>query len=84
MPFLFTNVPLDETIQLLANRAFTNNYFNTAYDLNLTKTDLVDLLSVAAKGKNGRNLPLTSVIKLIIIAEIPWQPKMMEVMNRQG
>ena len=49
---LFTNVPLDETIQLLANRAFTNNYwFNTTYDLNLTKTDLVDLLSVATKGQ---------------------------------
>ena len=47
---LFTNVPLDETIQLLANRAFTNNWFNTTYDLNLTKMDLVDLLSVATKG----------------------------------
>ena len=48
---LFTNVPLDETIQLLANRAFTNNWFNTTYDLNLTKMDLVDLLSVATKGQ---------------------------------
>ncbi|XP_068755893.1 uncharacterized protein [Montipora capricornis] len=49
---LFTNVPLDETIQLLANRAFTNNWFNTTYDLNLTKRDLVDrLLSVASKGQ---------------------------------
>ena len=48
---LLTNVPLDETIQLLANRAFTNNWFNTTYDLNLTKTDLVDLLSVATKGQ---------------------------------
>ena len=42
---LITNVPLDETIQLLANRPFTNNWFNTTYDLNLTKMDLVDLLS---------------------------------------
>ena len=48
---LFINVPLDETIQLLANRAFTNNWFNTTYDLNLTKMDLVDLLSVATKGQ---------------------------------
>ena len=48
---LFTNVPLDETIEFLANRAFTNNWFNTTYDLNLTKTDLVDLLSVATKGQ---------------------------------
>ena len=25
---LFTNVPLDETISLLAEKAFTNNWFN--------------------------------------------------------
>lgn len=48
---LFTNVPLDETIEILANRAFTNNWFNLTYDLNLTKTDLVDLLRVATKGQ---------------------------------
>ena len=46
MSSLFTNVPLDETIQLLAN-----NWFNTTYDLNLTKMDLVDLLSAATKGQ---------------------------------
>ena len=40
---------LDETIQLLGNGAFTDNWFNTKYDLKLTKTDLVDLLSVATK-----------------------------------
>ena len=42
-------LPLDETIQLLANGAFTNNWFNTTYDLNFSKTDFVDLLSVATK-----------------------------------
>ena len=46
---LFTNVPLDETIQVLANRAFKNNWFDTTYDLNLTKTNLVDPLRVATK-----------------------------------
>ena len=46
---LFTNVPLDETIEILANRAFTNNWFNVTYDLNLTKMDFVDLLRVATK-----------------------------------
>ena len=51
MPNLFTNAPLDETIELLANGAFTNNRFNTTYDLNFTKTDLVDLLSVVTKGQ---------------------------------
>ena len=30
---LFTNVALDETIEVLANRAFTNNWFNATYDL---------------------------------------------------
>ena len=51
MSSLFTNVPLDETIEILANRAFDNDWFNSTYDLNLTKTDLVDLLSVATKGQ---------------------------------
>ena len=30
---LFTNVPLDETIEILVNRAFTNNWFNTTHHL---------------------------------------------------
>ena len=46
---LFTSVPLDEMIKMLAKRAFTNNWFNSTYDLNLTETDLVDLLGVATK-----------------------------------
>ena len=48
---LFTNVPLDETIDILARKAFENNWFNDTYDLNLTRTDLVDLLHVATKGQ---------------------------------
>ncbi|XP_068726170.1 uncharacterized protein [Montipora capricornis] len=28
---LFTNVPLEETIEILVNRAFTNNWFNTTH-----------------------------------------------------
>ena len=48
---LFTNVPLDETIDILAHKAFENNWFNDTYDLNLTRTDLVDLLHVATKGQ---------------------------------
>ena len=48
---LFTNMPLDETIEILVNRAFTNNWFNTTHNLALTRTDLVDLLSVATKGQ---------------------------------
>ena len=48
---LFTKVPLDETIEILVNRAFSNNWFNTTHNLTLTRTDLVDLLSVATKGQ---------------------------------
>ena len=44
-----TNITLDEMIEFPANRAFTNNWLNTTFDLNLTKTDLVDLLSIATK-----------------------------------
>ena len=46
---LFTNVPLDETIEILVNRAFSNNWFNTTHNLALTRTDFVDLLNVATK-----------------------------------
>ena len=48
---LFTNVPLDEAIDILARKAFKNNWFNDTYDLNLTRTDLVDLLHVATEGQ---------------------------------
>lgn len=47
---LFTNVPLDETIEILAERTLKDHWFNTTYDLILIRTDLVDLLSVATKG----------------------------------
>ena len=46
---LFTNVPLDETIQILVDKAFNKNWFNTTYELNITKSDLSDLLKVATK-----------------------------------
>ena len=49
---LFTNVLLDETtIEILVNRAFSNNWCNTTHNLALAETDLVDLLSVATKGQ---------------------------------
>ena len=48
---LFTNVPLDETIDILARKAFENSWFNDTYDLNLTRIDIVDLLHVATKGQ---------------------------------
>ena len=46
---LFTNVPLDETIQILAEKAFVQDWFNETHSLNLSKTDLIDLLRAATK-----------------------------------
>ena len=46
---LFTNVPVDETIQLLADKAFKNNWFNEKNKLNIKKTDLIKLLTLAMK-----------------------------------
>ena len=46
---LFTNVPLKETITILAKKAFTENWFNETYDLNIKDSDLVTLLQFATK-----------------------------------
>ena len=44
---LFTNVPAHETITILVEKAFSDNWFNDTYDLNLTKDQLRDLLELA-------------------------------------
>ncbi|KAL9963061.1 hypothetical protein ACROYT_G032227 [Oculina patagonica] len=46
---LFTNVPLQETIEILAEKAFVDNWFNNTHNLNISKWDLIELLSVATK-----------------------------------
>ena len=46
---LFTNVPLEETIQILANKDFTEDWFNVTYNLNISRDVLVTLLRVATK-----------------------------------
>ena len=33
---LFTSVPLEETIQILANKAFAQNWFNETHQLNIS------------------------------------------------
>lgn len=45
----FTNIPVDEIIKILAEKAFNDNWFNKVCDLSITKTDLIELLEVAAK-----------------------------------
>ena len=44
---LFTNAPLDETINILVNKAFADDWFNETYELNLQKDQLVKLLEIA-------------------------------------
>jgi len=39
---LFTNVPLKETINILVNKAFVNDWFNNTYNLKLKKDQLVN------------------------------------------
>jgi hypothetical protein len=48
---LFTNVPVDETIQILAEKAFKDDWFNKQHNLNITKSDLVELLNIATKNQ---------------------------------
>ena len=46
---LFTNAPVDETIVSITERAFENDWFNREHDLNITKSDLMELLRIATK-----------------------------------
>ena len=49
---LFTNVPVDETIQILAEKAFKDDWFkHNQHNLNITKSDLVELLNIATKNQ---------------------------------
>lgn len=45
------NVPVDETVKIKAEKAFKDALFNKEYDLNITKTDLLELLKVATKNQ---------------------------------
>ena len=45
---LFTNVPQDETIQILA-KAFSQNWFNETHNLKISQDHLVELLRVATE-----------------------------------
>ena len=48
---LFTNVPVDETIGILAKKAFQDDWFNKEYNLNITEADLIELLEVSTKNQ---------------------------------
>ena len=48
---LFTNVLLEETIEIIVKKAFVDDRFNETHNLNITKPDLVQLLEVATKNQ---------------------------------
>ena len=48
---LFTNVPVDETIEILVEKAFHKEWFNYKYNLGLKESDLRALLNIAVKNQ---------------------------------
>lgn len=46
---VFTNVPVYETIEGIAERGFENNWFSKEHSLNIMKSDLIELLQNATK-----------------------------------
>ena len=44
---LFPYMPLDETINIVVNKAFTDDWFNKTNGLNLQKDQLTELLKIA-------------------------------------
>ena len=48
---LFTHVPVDETIESIVERDFENDWFNKEHNLNITKSDLIELLRIATKNQ---------------------------------
>ena len=72
----FTNVPLDETISLLAEKAFTSNWFNTTYNLNITKSGLIELLTVTTKDQlfqfNGKLCEQSRVWLWVLLLVLSW------------
>ena len=70
---LFTNVPAHETITILVEKAFSDNWFNETYDLNLTKDQLRELLELATT--NQPNLYSVKKQMQILSANIGVQIK---------
>ena len=66
---LFTNVPLKETINIIVDKAFTDDWFNRTYSLNLQRQDLMKLLEVSTSNQlfqfNGQFYEQTDGV-------VPW------------
>ena len=48
---LFINVPLDEAIHILAEKAFCDNWFNNTHDMNISKDGFIELLNLSTKDR---------------------------------
>ena len=48
---LFTNIPVDETIDIFTAKAFQNNWFNVTHNINITRSQLKQLLKMTAKNQ---------------------------------
>ena len=48
---LFTNVPVDKTMDILVERAFNEDWFNKNYGTNLQPMQLRELLQIAVKNQ---------------------------------
>ena len=48
---LFTNVPLNETINILVDKAFADDWFNQTYGLKLQRDHLTTLLEIATSNQ---------------------------------
>ena len=66
---LFTNVPVDETIGILARKAFKDDWFNKEYNLNITEADLIELLELFLPKISCSNFKGFSTNKWM---ESPW------------
>jgi len=82
---LFTNVPLNETINILVDKAFASDWFNQTYDLNLQKDQLARLLEIATTNQpstdaavdflttlNGLHPSLSFTMELPVDNKIPF------------
>ena len=78
---LFTNVPLNETINILVDKAFANDWFNQTYKLSLQKEQLARLLEIATTNQlfqfNGQLYEQVDGV-----AMIPW-PKCLALKLRR-
>jgi hypothetical protein len=48
---LFANIPVDESIEILVDKEFHNEWFNKTYHLQLERSELANLLNLAVKNQ---------------------------------